>query len=253
MSGRLHNKVIVVTGGGRGIGRACALKCAEEGAILVLNYSSHREAAEQVRSTIMEAGGQVIVEQADVSVQKQVEGLIGRTVDAYGRIDGVINNAGIGPFVDFLEMTEEDWDRTMAINAKGPFLVTQTAARVMVKQGTGGRICNVTSISGLKATDELQVPYCTSKGAANMFTKAAALALSKYNITVNAILPGTIETDINRDVLSDRTVREGIIGRTPLRSLGQVDDIAAAAIYFMSDESKWVTGALLPVDGGYTI
>jgi L-rhamnose 1-dehydrogenase len=253
MTRRLENKVIIVTGGSRGIGRACALRCAEEGARLVINYLSNQAAAETVVDTITQRGGEAVAVQADVSKKTEVEELVTRAVKAYGRIDGVINNAGIGPFVDFLDMDEELWDRTMAINAKGPFLVTQAAARIMKNQGTGGRICNITSISGLKATDELQVPYCTSKGAANMFTRIAALALSKYNITVNAILPGTIETDINRDVLARPGVRDGIIEKTPLRSLGDTDDIAYAAVYYMSDESKWATGSLLPIDGGFII
>jgi NAD(P)-dependent dehydrogenase (short-subunit alcohol dehydrogenase family) len=121
----------------------------------------------------------------------------------------------------------------------------------MVRAGRPGRICNVTSISGLKATNPQQVPYSTSKGAANMFTKAAALALGPHGITVNAVLPGTIETDINRHVLAEPGVAAAIESSTPLGSLGDVDDVAYAVVYLMSDESRWVTGALLAVDGGF--
>lgn len=253
MSQRLKGKVIIVTGGSRGIGKTCAVRCTEEGAILVINYTRNKKAADDVVDIIKQNGGEAIAVKADVSKKAEVDALINKTVVTFGRINGVINNAGVAPFIDFFELDEKIWDQTMAINAKGIFLVTQAAARVMKNQNTGGRICNVTSISGVKATDELQVPYCTSKGAANMFTKIAALALAKYNITVNAILPGTIETDINRDVLSNPGTRKGIIENTPLRSLGETDDIAFAAVYFMSDESKWVTGSELPIDGGFTI
>ncbi|MEA2026330.1 MAG: SDR family oxidoreductase, partial [Chloroflexota bacterium] len=117
--------------------------------------------------------------------------------------------------------------------------------------GRPGRICNVTSISGEKATNPRQVPYCTSKAAANMFTKAAAVALGKHGITVNAILPGTIRTDINREVLAGEGVSRSIVEATPLGRLGDVDDVGRAVVYFMSDESQWVTGALLAIDGGF--
>ena len=248
---RLRDKVIIVTGGSRGLGRACAIRCAEEGARVTVNYSSNAAAATDVVKAIASLGGQAIAVQADVSAKKEVENMVNRTLDKFGAITGLINNAGIAPFVDFLETDEETWDRTMAVNSKGVFLVTQCVARAMIASGCGGRICNVTSISGEKATNPLQVPYCTSKGAANMFTKVAALALSKYNITVNAILPGTIETDINREVLRGEGVRRGIELATPLNRLGDVDDIAYATVYFMSDESRWVTGSLLVIDGGY--
>ena len=234
MKNRLENKTIIVTGSARGIGRACALQCAKNGANVIVNGRSESDALAQT-----------------VATREDVERLVQAAINRFGSIQGLVNNAGIGPFVEFLEMDDEIWDSTMAINVKGLFLTTQIVARAMVKQGHGGRICNVTSISGEKATNPLQVPYCTSKGAANMFTKISALALSKHNITVNAILPGTIETDINRDILNSDNVRQSIEDATPLGCLGETDDVAHAVVYFMSDESKWVTGALLPIDGGF--
>jgi NAD(P)-dependent dehydrogenase (short-subunit alcohol dehydrogenase family) len=248
---RLRDKVIIVTGGSRGIGRACAIRCAEEGAKVTVNYTSNAVAANEVVNEIASLGGKAIAVRADVSTRAEVEYMVAQTTKELGAVTGLINNAGVAPFVDFLAMDEATWDRTMAVNAKGVFLVTQCVARAMVASGRGGRICNVTSISGEKATDPLQVPYCTSKGAANMFTKIAALALSKHNITVNAILPGTIETDINREVLGLDGVRRSIESATPLNKLGDVDDISHATVYFMSEESRWVTGSLLVIDGGY--
>ena len=210
-----------------------------------------RAALRETVSAIQAEGGQAIGVSGDVAVRADVERIVGQAVDAFGTVDGLVNNAGVGPFYDLLDVTEAQWDRVMAVNAKGPFLMTQSVARRMIEAGRPGRICNVTSISGSKATDALQVPYCASKGAANMFTRAAALALGPYGITVNAVLPGTIETDINRDVLARGDTARVIAEATPLGRLGDVDDIAHAVVYLLSDESAWVTGALLAVDGGY--
>lgn len=250
---RLRDKVIVATGGSRGIGRSCSIRCAEAGAKVVVNYARNAGAAQDTLAAIREAGHDAIAVQADVSKRSDVKRLLSEAIGQYGRVTGLINNAGVAPFVDFMEINEATWDNTFEANVKALYLTTQAAAMEMIQAGHGGRICNITSISGLKATDPLQVPYCSFKGAANMFTKIAALALARYNITVNAILPGTIETDLNREVLSTDGVRERIESSTPLRCLGQVDDIGHAAVYFMSDESRWVTGTLLPIDGGFII
>lgn len=253
MNGRLEGKSIIVTGSSRGIGRACALRCAEAGARVTAHGRTASDALERTVAAIRAAGGSAVGVAGDVSVKADVERIVAQAVDAFGVPDGLVNNAGIGPFVDFLEVSEERWDTIMAVNAKGPFLMTQCVARRMIAAGRGGSICNVTSISGLKATDPRQVPYCTSKGAANMFTRVAALALAPHGITVNAVLPGTIETDINRDVLADAAVSRAIIEATPLGRLGGVDDVAHAVVYLLSDESRWVTGALLAVDGGFIV
>jgi NAD(P)-dependent dehydrogenase (short-subunit alcohol dehydrogenase family) len=248
---RLEDKTIIVTGSSRGIGRSCAMRCAEAGARVVVHGRTATPALQDTLAAIQALGGPAIAVTGDISVQADAQRIVHETIDAFGAVDGLVNNAGIGPFVDFMDVTEERWDHIMAVNAKGPFLMTQCAARTMIEAGRPGRICNVTSISGLKATDPRQVPYCTSKGAVNMFTKVAALALARHDITVNAVLPGTIETDINRDMLADVGVARSIIEATPLGCLGDVDDVAHAVVYFMSDESRWVTGTLLAIDGGF--
>jgi NAD(P)-dependent dehydrogenase (short-subunit alcohol dehydrogenase family) len=248
---RLEDKTIIVTGSSRGIGRACAIRCAEAGARVAVHGRTATRALQDTLAAIRAIGGPTIAVSGDVSVQADAERIIHETIDAFGAVDGLVNNAGIGPFVDFMDLTAERWDHIMAVNAKGPFLMTQCVARTMIEAGRPGRICNVTSISGLKATDPRQVPYCTSKGAVNMFTKAAALALARHGITVNAVLPGTIATDINRDILAEEGISRSIVEATPLGCLGDVDDVAHAVVYFMSDESRWVTGALLAVDGGF--
>lgn len=248
---RLKDKVALVTGGSRGIGRAICLEYAKEGARVAVNYASRADAAEEVVGLIRSRGGEARAYKADVANKAEVDAMVEAVVKDFGRIDIVVNNAGVAPFVDFFECDEETWDRTQAVNCKGIFLVSQAAARHMVEKGIRGKIVNVTSISGVKATNPLQVPYCTSKGAANMLTKVMALALGKYGICVNAILPGTIETDINRDVLAQGTTRQDIERLTPLGCLGRTEHIAYAAVLLGSDESEWTTGALLVIDGGF--
>jgi NAD(P)-dependent dehydrogenase (short-subunit alcohol dehydrogenase family) len=253
MTKRLENKTIIVTGSSRGIGKACAIQCAKNGANVVIHGRSVTDAFKNTITEIEASGAKVIGVTGDVSSKTDVEKIVKEVVEKFGKIDGLINNAGVAHFSSFLEISEEDWERTMAINAKGPFLMTQAVAKTMISTKIAGRICNVTSISGEKATSPMQVAYCSSKGAANMFTKIAALALAEYKITVNAILPGTIETDINRDVLADEKITKSIINATPLKCLGDTDDVAYATVYFMSDESKWVTGTLMAIDGGFII
>jgi len=249
--GRLEGKTIIVTGSSRGIGRSCAVRCAEAGAHVVVHGRTASEALETTAAQISAAGGSAIAVSGDVSIRADAERIVQEAVAAFGTVDGLVNNAGVSAFIDFMEVTDEQWDSLMAVNARGPFLMTQAVARAMIEAGRSGRICNVTSISGAKATDPRQVPYCASKGAANMFTKVAAVALGEHGITVNAILPGTIETDINREILGVEGATEAIADDTPLGCLGDVDDIGQAVVYLMSDEAKWVTGALLAVDGGF--
>ena len=251
MDRRLAGKSIIVTGSSRGIGRACAVRCAEAGACVAVHGRAASAALDETLAIVGRAGGTAVAVTGDVAVKADVDRIVAQCETAFGGIDGLVNNAGVGPFIDFLDVTEAQWDAIVATNAKGPFLMTQQVARSMVRAGRPGRICNVTSISGLRATNPQQVPYCTSKGAANMFTRAAALALGPHGITVNAVLPGTIETDINRELLAQAGVTEAIEASTPLGSLGEVDDVAHAVVYLMSDESRWVTGALLAVDGGF--
>lgn len=249
---RLKDKVAIVTGGSRGIGRAIALKMAAEGAKVVVNYVSNDAAANEAVEMIRNSGAEAMAFKANVGSKADVEAMAKAVVEEYGRIDALVNNAGVAAFIDFFETTEEDWDWHQNTNCKGIFLASQAVAREMVKTG-GGRIVNVTSISGEKATNPLQVAYCASKGGANMLTKIMALALAPYNITVNAVLPGTIETDINRDILNQPGARDSIVEATPLRSLGEPEDIAGAVVLLASDESKWTTGTFIVVDGGFML
>lgn len=249
---RLKDKVAIVTGGSRGIGRAIALAMAAEGARVAVNYVSNESAANEVVGLINAQGGEAMAVKAHVASKSEVDAMVQAVVERFGRVDILVNNAGVCRFLDFFETTEEDWDWHQDINCKGVFLTSQACAREMRKTG-GGRIVNVTSISGEKATNPRQVAYCTSKGAANMLTKVLALALAPYNITVNAVLPGTIETDINRDILSQPGAREEICANTPLKRLGEPEHVANAVVLLASDESDWTTGAELVVDGGFML
>ena len=246
---RLDGKRVIVTGGSRGIGRGIALALAAEGARVAINYTANEAAAREVVDAITAAGSGAIAIKADVACKPDVDAMIEEVVRAFGGVDVLVNNAGVCHFLDFFNVTEQEWDFHFDINCKGIFLCSQAAARVMRSQGVG-RIVNVTSISGQKATNAGQVPYCASKGGANMLTQVMALALAPYGITVNAVLPGTIETDINRDILAQDGVKAGLIEATPLMALGLPEHVAEAVIYFACDESGWTTGALLPVDGG---
>ena len=249
---RLEGKRAIVTGGSRGIGRGIALAMAREGAKIAVNYASNATAADEVVKMIKSEGGEAISVRANVTNKIDVDGMIRKTVDAFGGIDILVNNAGVCHFIDFFDVSEDEWDFHQDINCKGVFLCSQAAARVMKDQG-GGRIVNVTSISGEKATNPQQVPYCTSKGGANMLTQVMAVALAPYNITVNAVLPGTIETDINRDILAQPGATEEIVELTPLKSLGSVEHIADAVLYFAFDQANWTTGAMVAVDGGFML
>lgn len=249
---RLKDKIALVTGGSRGIGRAVSLGLAKEGAHIVVNYISHEEDAKEVVNKIKELGRESIAIKADVSNQDEVIQMVKRAIDEFGRIDILVNNAGVGPFKPFLEITEELWDGTLAVNLKGMFLVSQAVAKEMIRQRKG-KIINITSISGEKATHPEQVTYCTSKAGANMLTKVMALALAPHNINVNAILPGTIETDINREGLSRPGVKDHVIEGTPLKRLGKPEDVVGAVILLSSDDADWVTGELMVVDGGYLL
>ena len=249
---RLQGKRAIVTGGSRGIGRGIALAMAKEGANVAINYTANEAAAREVVSAIEAAGGEALAIRANVANKAEVDAMVAQVVKAFGGIDVLVNNAGVCHFLDFFEVTEAEWDFHQDINCKGVFLCSQAVARVMKNHG-GGRIVNVTSISGEKATNPGQVPYCTSKGGANMLTQIMAVALAPYKITVNAVLPGTIETDINRDILAQDGVEQAIVCATPLGCLGSPEHIADAVLYFAGDESGWTTGALLAVDGGFML
>jgi L-rhamnose 1-dehydrogenase len=248
---RLEGKVAIVTGAARGIGRAIAIRFALEGARVAIVDIRESEGQDSVR-LIEATGGQACFVRADVSDSAQVQAAVRAVLDRWGTIDILVNDAGICPFEGFLEMPEALWDQVLDVNLKGYFLVGQAVARVMVERGIRGRIIAVSSISA-EFGGSSQAHYCASKAGINLLVKSMAISLGPHGITVNAVLPGTVETDINREALADPTPRDYWSKRAPLGRLGQPEDIAGPVLFFATDDSAWCTGALLVVDGGTSV
>jgi L-rhamnose 1-dehydrogenase len=248
---RLKDKVAIVTGATRGIGRAIALRFGQEGARVAIVGRNEEKGSETVR-VIEAAGSQAIFVPTDVSDSTQVQAMVDTVVQRWGCIDILVNNAAICPFMGFLEMPEALWEEVLDVNLKGYFLCSQAVARVMVEQGVKGRIIAVSSISAEFGGSQ-QAHYCASKAGINLLIKSMAISLGPYGITCNAVLPGTVETDINQESLSDPEVRDYWVKRGPIGGLGEPEDIAGPVLFFASDDSAWCTGSMLVVDGGTSV
>ncbi len=249
----LSGKVALVTGGSRGIGRGIVLSLVSSGADVAINYVSSEEEAEKAAAEVRNLGRRAIAVRADVSQKKEVDFMVVETVAKLGRIDILVNNAGILSFEPFLEIKEETWDRIMAVNLKGQFLVAQAVARQMIAQKTGGKIINISSIaSGQVGVGFPNIAhYCASKGGVVAMTEAMALELGSHKINVNAIAPGAIETDMTKNMLIDEKSRQGLLMRIPKGRIGKPEDIGAMAVFLASDEADYCTGAVFYVDGGW--
>ena len=252
MGERLTGKVALVTGAARGIGRAVAQVFAAEGAQVVLS-DIESAAGEASAEAIRQAGGEARFLACDVGDKGQVEALIAAAVEAYGYLDIAVANAGIVIAKDFLELEEEDWDRTMRVNLKGVFLTGQAAARQMVAQAAAGRkggaIVNMSSINGVVAIPAI-APYVSSKGGVNQLTKAMALSLAPHGIRVNAIGPGSIATEMGQAVLNDPEKRRNAMSRTPMGRMGEPEEIGRVALFLASEDASYMTGQTLYPDGG---
>lgn len=246
---RLKDKVALVTGGSRSIGRAIALGFAREGADVAVNYLRAGRAAHEVVQAISAMNRRALAVQADVSQAKQVEAMVGQVAETFGHIDILVNNAAQIVRSPFLEITEELWDRVVGVDLKGDFLVGQAVARQMVKQNHGGAIINVSSICATLAQYEL-AHYQAAKGGINALTRGMALELAPYGIRVNVLQPGVTITDVNRNQFGTEEKRTARAAKIPLKRLGTPDDLVGAAIYLASEESAFTTGIALPVDGG---
>ena len=248
---RLKDKVAIVTGATRGIGRAIAQRFGQEGACVAVIGRDEEQGRETVR-LVERVGGQAAFLPTDVSESTQVQAMVDEVVERWGRIDILVNNAAICPFEDFLEMSETLWDEVLDVNLKGYFLCSQAVARVMIEQGIKGRIIAVSSISADFGGSQ-QAHYCASKAGINLLVKSMAISLGPHGITCNAVLPGTVETDINREALADPEVRDYWLRRGPIGGLGKPKDIAGPVLFFASDDSAWCTGSMLVVDGGVSV
>jgi L-rhamnose 1-dehydrogenase len=248
---RLQGKTAIVTGAARGIGRAIAVRFGQEGANVTVVDLRQKEGQETVR-LIEAVGSHAMFIHTDVSDGDQVQAMVRAVVRQWGSIDILVNNAGICPFRDFLDMEEDVWDQVLDVNLKGYFLCSQAVAKVMVEQGVKGRIIAVSSISS-EFGGSSQAHYCASKAGINLLIKSMAISLGPYGITCNAVLPGTVETDINREALADPEVRDYWSNRAPLGRIGSPEDVTGPVLFFASDDSNWCTGSMLVVDGGTSV
>lgn len=251
---RLAGRTALITGASRGIGEAIAIRFAEEGANVVVNFVSDasRDKAERVRRTCEELGVRAIAVQADVGVKAEVEAMFDRIERELGDVDILVNNAGVAPFEPFLRVTEETWDRTYATNVKSVFLCSQRAALKMV-QKRYGKIINVLSTASLVVTSPVIPHYQSSKAAAHMLTKSMAVELGRYNINVNAVGPSTVDTDMCAEYLADPEIRRKEIEANPMKRLGTARQVADACVFLASEEAMQVNGHLLMVDGGLSV
>lgn len=243
---QMEGKVALVTGAGRGIGSEIAKSLAREGATVIVNYGGNAQAAQETVDSILAAGGSAEKYQCDVSDFAAVEEMIKTIIEKYKKIDILVNNAGITKDGLMMKMSEEDFDKVIAVNLKGTFICIRHVSRQMLKQ-RGGRIINLSSVVGL-AGNAGQVNYAASKAGVIGITKSAAKELASRGITVNAIAPGYIDTDMT-NVLSD-SVKETVLSSIPLGRMGTVADIAETAVFLASDRASYITGQVISVDGG---
>jgi NAD(P)-dependent dehydrogenase (short-subunit alcohol dehydrogenase family) len=251
---RLRDKVAIITGAGAGIGRASAILFAEEGSKVVavdLDGATNESVAGEIRA----AGGQAIAIRADVSKAEEVKGLVERVREEFGRVDILFNNAGIVPHGKVHQTSESEWDRTMAINLKSMYLLCHEVVPVFLKQG-GGVVLNTASATALRSVVD-RAAYSTSKGAVISLTRSMALDYVRDNIRVNCLCPGTIDTPSLHQRLAAfadiEEARKQFIARQPMGRLGTAEEVAAAALYLVSDESRFVTGVAFSIDGGFTV
>ncbi len=244
---RFADQTVIVTGGAGGIGRACAELFAKERASVVI-ADIDVQGGESAANSIVEAGGTAAFIKCDVGDRGSATGLVDQTIQRFGRLDVLVNNAGIIKAADFLEISEADFDSVMRVNLKGAFLVGQAAARAMVKAGKGA-IVNMSSANAVLAIPN-QIPYVVSKGAMNQLTNVMALALADKGVRVNAVGPGSIMTDMLKTIMTDEAARHKILSRTPLGRCGEPEEMARVVAFLASDDASYITGQCVYADGG---
>jgi NAD(P)-dependent dehydrogenase (short-subunit alcohol dehydrogenase family) len=244
----LDGRTAVITGAANGIGAACARLLSAQGAAVAL-WDVADAAGRALADEIGAAGGRALYAHCNVAHAAEVETALAATLAAFGRVDALVNNAGIFKAADFLDITEADWDAVIAVNLKGAFLVGQAVARTMVAQGSGA-IVNMSSVNGTLAIPTI-ASYNASKGGINQLTRVMALALADRGVRVNAVAPGTIATELAKNaVLTSDEARQRILSRTPMKRLGEPSEIADVVAFLLSDAASYMTGEIVTVDGG---
>ena len=246
---RLKDKVAIVTGAATGIGQAIAARLALEGAAVVIDYIGTPDVPSATEQLIAANGGRAVATAADISKPAEAQALIDSALNAFGRLDIVVNNAGIEKKTPFVDYAEEDVRKILGVNLLGPFWVTQAAARRMIQQGEGGRVINISSVHE-DLPMPLNAPYCMSKGGLRMFARTLAVELAKDRITVNNIGPGAVYTPIDADIEAKPELEKALMAEIPLGRWGKPEEIAGLAAYLASDEAAYVTGATYFIDGG---
>ena len=244
----LEGQVVVITGAAQGIGAACAERLAADGAHIAL-WDVDAARGEALAAVLVERGQHALYRHCNVADRADVEAALADTLQRFGRIDALVNNAGIFKAASFLDISEADWDAVLDVNLKGAFLVGQAVARVMVSTG-GGAIVNLSSVNGVLAIPSI-ASYNVSKGGINQLTRVMALALADQGIRVNAVAPGTIATELAKNaVLGSNEARARILSRTPMRRLGEPTEVAAVVAFLISSAASYMTGEIVVVDGG---
>ncbi len=247
----LKNKVALITGARQGMGKSHAIALAKHGAKVVVTDINQAD-CQKVVDEIKKSGGEAIALKLDVADKSEVDSVVATIVKKFGQLDILINNAGIAQFKPFLELSEEDWDRTIDINLKGEFLCAQAAAKVM-KERKGGVIVNIASVA--MGQQGIGIPniahYCASKGGIVAMTEALATELASFNIRVNAIAPGMIETPMIDVVKSDPKTLEAMLQRVPLKRVGRPEEVSELVVFLASDSSSYMTGSVVVIDGGW--
>ena len=244
---KLKEKIALVTGGSRGLGKAIALQLAKDGAQVVVNYATSTDKAEEVVAAIKAEGGKALAMKADVSHLEEVEKMVDTIYEQFGRIDILVNNAGVTRDELLISMEREDWDKVIATNLGGIFNCSKSVAKYMMMQKSG-RIINMSSVAGERG-GRGQSNYAASKGAVNAFTRSVAMELARKKVTVNAVAPGVVETEMSSEVI--RRAQDIILNSVALKRLGQPEEIAKVVAFLASDDSSYITGEVIRVDGGF--
>ena len=239
----------MVTGSSRGVGKAVALGFAASGADVVINYTSNQNAADNVVTEVQSMGRSAVAVKADVAVKTDVERLVNTAAEKFGKLDILVNNAGFTRPAMMVKMSEDQWDQVVDIHLKGAFMCSQAAGRLMKEQNSG-KIINVTSVAGIVGTVG-QINYSAAKGGIISMTKSIAREMARYNVCANVISLGIVATDMTEKIRTDEKLKEIYMNRILLKRFAEPDDISPAFVFFASDDSNYITGQLVCVDGGY--